>query len=250
MGIGDRLEREEQLDTGPRLGSQGHILSNPEAISGGLVSVEEAMNPESLPKEIQALIWRCMEGAEPPDRPLEENEVQKFNSNHVNVVLLSVGGARNRVIAQMLGMNQVYIARTLLHPYAVKIRSALLATKSTKVIEMKTRLDEMAEDLAELTYEYAMKSNDLKTIARVTFGMLDRAGYGPTSTVRNEAPAPAAATGNTLARLAQALEASERVDVQVMPGRAPSVPPNESVDAAPTPVPEPVAEHPDLRRVG
>jgi hypothetical protein len=247
MGISERLEREEQIEGAP-LNAQGKVLSCPEAASGGVLTADEAMAPDALPKEIQGLIFRCMEGVEPLEEELRGSMPKKLNAVHVNLALLSAAGFRTRMIAQTLGLNQIYISLLLHHPYVIKIKSALLASRGPKVLDIKTRLEDMAEDLMELTYEHAMQSNDLKTVARVTFGMLDRAGYGPTSTVKNEAPTPAAATGNTLARLAQALEASERVDAQVMPGRTPSVPPHESVEAqAPLPAP---AEHPDLRRVG
>jgi hypothetical protein len=221
----DSLAREEQVNTS---------MSAP--ASAGVSALDDAI----LAPAIQALIARCIDGKEPYGRDLKINEVQKFNSNHVQAVLLRVAGFRPREIAEMvgLGMQQVYLLMT--HPYTKKIIKALVPEQTTRVINIRTRMEEQAAELMDHAFGLAMASQELKDVKDVTFGFLDRAGYGAVQKTANVSlSSKDLASEHTMSRVADALGESNLVDTVVMPNWTSPRPPEEgSRDPLPSSEPE------------
>lgn len=218
--------------------SEGRLESEVQIASNG--SAQELVAPvqdelldvvtgdSRLSPEIQALIERCMSGDEPLGRALKPGEVMKFNPNHVNMCVLRASGFRNQEIMQILNEGAGHISQILCHPYGVKLVKALTIRSSVKVFDIRTKMEEYAEDLLERSYGMAMIEEDLEKVSKVTFSMLDRAGYAPNqAAVDPKAGGGFSVSDSTMKRLSRALEQSQQVKMEVMPGWVPRRPPDE-----------------------
>lgn len=190
--------------------------------------LDTAIGDSRLSPEIQGLIEKCMDGSEPLGRSLRTWEPEKFNPIHVNVCVLRASGFRGSEIAQILGQDQARISVILCHPYGVKLVKALTVRSSVKVFDIRTKMEEFAEDLLERSYGMAMIEEDLEKVSKVTFNMLDRAGYSPNQSAGDpKAGGGFSASESTMKRLARAMEQSQQVKSEVMPGWVPRRPPDE-----------------------
>jgi hypothetical protein len=161
-----RLEVETQIGSAPQPAAAGDDF-------------DLATEASRLSPEVQDLIQRLLDGSEPLGRDLKQWEVLKFNPIHVNVCVLRAAGFRGVEISKILGMEQSTISTILNHPYGVKLVGALVPRGAVKVFDIKTRLEENANELLSHMYGLAMKSEELEDVTKVTFGILDRAGYTP-----------------------------------------------------------------------
>lgn len=187
---------------------------------------DEAVEASRLTPEIQELIQRMMEGTEPYGRDLKHWEVVKFAPWHVNICTLRAAGFKVVEVAQIVGSAPANVSVVLRHPYGVKLVQALVPRGTIKVFDIKTRLEDYASDLLDKTHKLAMESQDVGEVSKVTFGLLDRAGYQPKPP--EGAKAPGSLLGDsTLRRLTAALGESSQVDSEVMPGWRPRRPPEE-----------------------
>jgi predicted transcriptional regulator len=183
-----------------------------------------------LPAAVRELINRCLEGTEPYGRELKTWEQDKFNSRHVNMVMLRAAGFKGGEIAQAMGATQAMVSWTLNHPYGRKIIHALMTARGTRVLDIRTKLDQYADQILDQIFELTCNSSDLETVSKVGFGLLDRAGYGATQKVQHDVkPAEGAASESTLSRVASALEASAMVNAVIMPAYIPKPPPEDSL---------------------
>ena len=212
-------------------------IAEPTSVVTSADTVVAALEEATLAPAIQALISRCIDGTESYGRDLKSWEVQKFNSNHVQAVLLRIAGFRPVEIATMVGLGQHAVYVLMGHPYTKKIIKALVPEQTTRVIDIRTRMEEQARELMDHAFGLAMKSEDLKPVADVTFGFLDRAGYGAVQKSANVSLSASDLTSErTMSRLADALDESKRVDDVIMPGWVAPKPPEEgSVVAAESP---------------
>lgn len=203
----------------------------PQSTRDELVSVA---GEASLRPEVQALIARCMDGSEPYPAGVERKyyEQQKFNSQNIQVVLLRAAGFKQVEIATMLEINPQRVNVTLNHPYGKKILHALLPQQVTRVIDIRTRMEEQAGQLMDHAFKLAVQSDDLKVVAPVTFGFLDRAGYNPVNKTQAAVGKPQdfieAASRGELNRLTSALDESNCVNSEVMPGWVAPRPPEDT----------------------
>lgn len=190
--------------------------------------LESVTGDSRLSPEIQSLIERCMSGDEPLGRSLKAWEVLKFNPNHVNMCVLRASGFRNQEISQILNESPAHISQILCHPYGLKLVRALSIRSSVKVFDIRTKLEDYASDLLDQTFAQALLSEDLDTVSKVTFSMLDRAGYSPAQGAGDpKTGAGFSASESTMKRLARAMEQSQQVKSEVMPGWIPRRPPEE-----------------------
>lgn len=239
----ERLVQETQIVEPERLLTK-HEIRRETAVAQGEFITSESVEESSLAPEVQELIARCMDGSEPYGRELKSNEAQKFNSIHIQIVMLRVAGFKQNEIAQMLSLGHMTVHITLKHPYGRKIMLALMPGSATRVLDIRTRMEMMASDLMDECFSLAMKSQDLKEVKDVTFGFLDRAGYNPVNKTAGVVGTPREfADAVSTTRLASALEESNFVDSTVMPSWRPPAPPEDSFSAPSSPLdPEPVNE--------
>lgn len=212
----DRLEREEQIAAMPP--------KQPLAEIGDIVA-EEQFEPE-----LRALIERCMDGTEPKERPLGNNEPDQFSPANVTVILMLAAGFRNKDVCSMLGYTPTYVSVIKHHPYGRKLLHALMHRQSGRVLDIRTRMEAYAGDILDKVYKDAMFSDDLKVVSSIGFDLLDRTGYAPQQniSVKSQSVNVTATTDpTTLSRIASALEESNRVDQFIMPTRPPVVAPGE-----------------------
>lgn len=216
-----------------RLESEVQIANNGSVQESAAAPVQDELldvvtGDSRLSPEIQGLIERCMSGDEPLGRSLKAWEVLKFNPNHVNMCVLRASGFRNQEISQILNESPAHISQILCHPYGLKLVRALSIRSSVKVFDIRTKLEDYASDLLDQTFAQTLVSDDLDTVSKVTFNMLDRAGYSPAQGAGD----PKSGTGfsasdSTMKRLSRALEQSQQVKSEVMPGWVPRRPPDE-----------------------
>lgn len=219
----ERLEAETNITGG-----------DPEPLSvmdAAVREIEEQVEASRLTPTVQAMIERMLDGKEPYGRDLKPLEPMKFSPTHVNICTLKAAGFKGNEIAQMVGLDPVRVSTILRHPYGQKLVKALVPQNSARVMDIRTKLVEYADDLLDATFELAMKSQDAEEVAKVTFGLLDRAGYAPkTSPTTGERPV---GTGleNThlLGRIAGALLESQQVSQNIMPTYVQRRPPEEGV---------------------
>lgn len=221
-----RLEVEVQIakPTSDPTGMNGQASEHLETgESVDLMSEASKLTPETM-----ELIQRLLDGTEAYGRDLKAWEVQKFNPIHINVCVLRAAGFRGVEIAKILDLQQTTVSLTLTHPYGIKLVGALVPRSAVKVFDIKTRLEEQASELLDHVYSLAMKSEEVKDVANVTFGILDRAGYQPKSnTSSKEIPGSFSMQESTMKRLERAMEGSAMVNKEVMPHWVPRKPPDE-----------------------
>jgi hypothetical protein len=217
----ERLEREERIVQGPdKLFQAAQAIAYTEEL--------ESVETESLEPEIKALITRCMEGTEPVDVPLKPWQNQRFNATNVTVVLLRAAGLKGSQIAEMLGQDQARVSVILTHPYGKKILQAMMHRQGARIVDIKTRLEDYAGAILDKMHEEAMKSEDLKIVAAVGFGLLDRAGYGTVQKIQSESRSlSVTASPENISALTDALNGSDRVDRHVMPNFKVKPPPSD-----------------------
>lgn len=189
---------------------------------------------EGLPQEVSDLIKRCLDGTEPIEG-LGSNKhwvTPKFSARHVNMVMLRAAGFKNIEIAQAMGTTPVTVCSIVNHPYGRKIIHAMMTTRGTRVLDIRTKLDYYADEILDHIYDLTAKSADLDVVSKVGFGLLDRAGYSVTHKVAQQAtPGASSASESTLSRLASALEQSNSIESHILPVYIPKGPPEDQARA-------------------
>lgn len=218
---------------GPRFAVNDHASidkSFNEEVAGVLVGSGD--DTKDLPQDVRDLIARCMAQEEPRTRPLRDWEPDKLSARHVMMCMLRAAGFRTGEIAGILGLGQPSVSNALCSEYGQKVTRAIMYARGTRVLDIRSKLDEFASDILDHMHSAAMRSDDLEQISKVGFGLLDRAGYGAVAKVQNvPAQAPVTAQDHHLARIASALDLSVAVDTSVMPIHVPGRPPEESVQS-------------------
>lgn len=212
------LEREEQLAP----------AQSPDILPLEMdhATLEDIVAEQQLDPEIRALISRCMEGVEPYGRELKYWEPKKFSPINIATVLLLSAGFRQSDVAEILGIQQQRISVVACHPYGKKLIHALMHKQTGRVLDIRTRLETYAGDMLDKIYTDAMKSDDLKVTASITFDLLDRAGHNPTQKIESRSEhVESNVSDASINRLSTALEESARVNSQVMPYIRQSAPP-------------------------
>jgi len=216
----DRLEAETHVAPTPG----GEAACVPEFPGDSTEETELLIREVS--DETKLLISRCMDGSEPLDRPLKDVEPQKFNTVHVNTVLLRAAGFRQVDIAKILSVDSARISVVCNHPYGKKIIQAMMHQQSGRVLDIKTKLDQHAATILDRMVLLASTAEDLDSVSKVGFGLLDRAGFGPKQTI--EATSKNTTTvvdGGMFKQLTRALEESNEVKRVVMPNFVQKAPP-------------------------
>lgn len=179
-----------------------------------------------LTAEAKGLIERLLDGSEPYGRDLKSWEPQKFTPQHINICVFRSIGLKGAEIARMMEMDQSRISVILGHPYGVKLVRALVPRQAVKVLDIRTKMELYADDLLERLHDKGMNEEDTSKLTAVTFGLLDRSGFG----IKQEPSRGGSALGgdpSVLRRIAGALEGSKEIDAVVMPNFQPKPPPDD-----------------------
>lgn len=220
--MAERLEAEVQVGEAPL----------PAKLAAASSEMLDSIGTSAIPDHVKALIGRMMDGTEPPGVPLAIHQVNKFGPQHINVAVLRAAGFKGSEIAQITGYNQQLVYNVMSHPYGKRLVKELQMCNGTRVLDIKTRIEDYAGELLDKAFGLAMLEQDLDKVTKVTFGLLDRAGHIPKDSAK-EAPATGQeikATDSTMQRLARAMEGSRMVNEQVMPTWTPRRPPDESFE--------------------
>jgi len=157
------------------------IDSSPEEASETLGYLLQSQNLQSLAEspELKAVIKGAMEGSLPLSEPLEVNQPEKLSPRAIQTVLLSIGGYYTlREIAEISGMNYVYVTKLVKHPYAKRIRAIAGANAVAQFSAMERRIKRKAPKMLKIVEEIAIDDSvDSPTRLRAAFGWLDRAGH-------------------------------------------------------------------------
>lgn len=206
-GVGaGRLETETHLgESGPPVAPLGSLPSS-ESFDDRLLSVVNS-------GPLQGLIGRMLDGSEPKMRPLVYWESDKFNPTNISVVLLRVAGFQQKEIAEMVGQSAAWVSTTLKHPYGRQLTQTLVPMVAAQSLDIRRRQEAYGSVLLDKVFEMAMESEDVNEVRHITFGLLDRAGFGEIrqAKVEHSFSAPTA----TMDRLSKALENSARLDAMV-----------------------------------
>jgi hypothetical protein len=217
--VEERLEAEVQLGEDPESSSKL-----------ALEELDSQVEASRLTPQVQELIQRMLDGKEPYGRDLKSYEPLKFSPTHINICTLKAAGFKGREIAEMVGLDQVRVSIILRHPYGVKLIASIVPRNSARVLDIKTKMLDYANDLLDETFTLAMKENDLDKLSKVTFGLLDRTGYGPKAPVAGEKPGGVGLDNHQLlGRMAAALDESKQVNESIMPRYVQRRPPEEGV---------------------
>lgn len=234
----ERLEAEEQIastaaSAAPVGGTEREGLS--EAQSDAVGELDKSLDHSLMPPHVQELIKRCLDGSEPIDGPIPALAPKnKFFPHHVNIAVLRAAGFQSSEIAKIVGMSPLLVQHTVKHPYSIKLIAAIVPQNTARVIDIRTRLDKYGGVLLDELFQMALESDDMGEVREVTWGMLDRAGYG----VKKEATAAekprdgAIGSESTMKRLAAALDGSNTIKSEIMPQWKPTRPPDEVAEAA------------------
>lgn len=204
---------------------------------GALLNGDDDIAGEDLPEDVKALIKRCMDGTEPKELAVRVQDPKTLSPRHINMCLLRAAGFKAGEIAGVMGLGLPAVANVLRCEYGKKVIRAVMYARGVRVLDIRTKLDEYASDILDQMYDLTVQSQDLETVSRVGFGLLDRAGYaaaGKGSSAVNvnvNVPGGEASKESSFSRLANALDLSKSVDVSVMPKHTPSRPPDEVVQS-------------------
>lgn len=210
-----------------RLGAEVRISATPDVDSNPLF---EELPGFVLAPETRALIERCMDGTEPIENK-KANHVDKFSTRHLQVVMLRLAGLKGKDIAEIVGIERPWVSVILHHPYATKIIKSAFPHQAATVIDIRSKIERHVDELLDHALGMALKEQDLDKISRVTFGLLDRAGYQPVnkSVTVNARPGDFAASPHTLKRIEQALDDSNKIDQEIMPNWVAPKPPEDGI---------------------
>lgn len=205
---------EDRLESEQRVGGTSQEVERPQGQAPDVQEEEFESITREVSAEVKMLISRCLDGTEPLDRPLKSGEPDKLSTRALQAVLLRAGGWKNRDVARMMDLEPGTVSVLTGHPYGRKIIAAMMVHQSVKVLDIKTKLEFYANEMLDHTFKLAMTDNDIGTVQKVTFGLLDRAGYGPKSTIEHETKESASLVNNThlLTRVADALSESKAVE--------------------------------------
>ena len=234
----DRLEAELHLDAKPS--QPAHQRRNAEAVELGRRLVDDAFEAQLDNPELRALVQKILDGTEPLGGPLHQNMPQKFTPRHINFALSYIAGMKIAQIAEMFGCGYQAVYWTVRHPWTKKLKELIAPQNAVRVIDIRTRMDQYAGDLMDYLFEKTIAEADTEVVAKVTFGLLDRAGYSPVNkTMPVDARTPGALplqdNQSALSRLARAMEESNRVNNEIMPAWIPPKPPEDGGGSVGTP---------------
>lgn len=205
----ERLTPEVQISGSPPMAgdalpsSQAVVPQDTRTLDDVLMNVMQA-------PELQGLFQRLLNGAEPYSRPLARNEPLKFNPTNISVVLLRAAGLKGKEIADIVGQTQAYVSITLRHPYGQKLLSVLLPMMAAQSLDIKRRAEAYASTMLDKLFDMGLESDDIVAVKGITFGLMDRAGYGAVQ--RSEVKHSFNASDASINRMAEALHESSRVD--------------------------------------
>lgn len=210
-----------------------HLANEPgiSSVEVALAELDAAGEGAGLSPELQGLIDRMLDGVEPLERPLKTWEPVKFSPVHINICTLRAAGFKGVEIARIMDIDPQRVSITLRHPWGQKLIRALVPKNVVRVIDIRTRLDEYASDLLDHSFGLALKSEDPEVVSKITFGILDRAGYAPKPSGSGDTGnhvAPPSARESTMQRLASAMEDSNAINREIMPSWTPRRPPEET----------------------
>jgi hypothetical protein len=197
--------------------------------------MDRSLGVSKLSPEIESMVQRMMAGTEPYGCELRPQDVRKFTPLHVQIVMLRIAGFKGSEIARITGAAKQLVYFTILHPYAKKLLYALVPQGSARVIDIRSRLDEYASELLDHVFSLSMQSNELEDVSKVTFGMLDRAGFSPKQDTPSKSSngTLAVVPESTMSRLLSALQGSEQINGEVMSSWVPRRPPDEGALTVP-----------------
>lgn len=132
--------------------------------------------------ELQRVIRGAMDGTLPLDKPLEVNQPQKLSPRAIQTVLLGIGRYyTKREIADISGMNYVYVTKLMKHPYAQRILSIAEAAGVAEMSAIDRRLKKKSPKMLKIVENIAENERvDPPVRLRAAFGWLDRAGHNET----------------------------------------------------------------------
>jgi hypothetical protein len=214
-----------------RLEAEVHLAEDPESFAEQVqASNDEEVGASRLSPQVQEMIQRMLDGKEAYGRDLKPYEPMKFTPTHINICTLKAAGFKGNEISQMVGVEPARVSVILRHPYGMKLLAHLVPKNSARVLDIRTKMVEYADDLLDETFKAAMKEQDLDKLSKVTFGLLDRTGYGPKTPVAGENTRGTGLENATLlGRIAAAIDESSQVTKQIMPGYVQRRPPEEGV---------------------
>jgi len=197
----ERLESESRIEAGEESGGSSPALGVP------LEMIE-------VNADTKMLISRCLDGTEPYGRPLKDWETDKLSPKAIQAVLMRASGFKANEVARLLDTDDSWVSTICNHPYGKKIIHAMLHTQGSRVLDIKTRLEQHASDIMDRMVQLAKMEVDLNAVSKVGFGLLDRAGYGPKQTIEHESKSGKSLGTDmpTLSRLTAALEESQTVN--------------------------------------
>jgi len=198
--------------------------------------IDEAI-AESVSDEVRALINRCMDGTEPLERPLRPQEAAKLSPRAIQALFLRVAGFKGKEVAEYMGLTESYVSIMFSHPYSRKIVRAIIGSKAGEVTDIRTRLEYHSALLLERVATMAATEDDIAKVTTVTFGLLDRAGYGAKQKIEVDSRRTSVnmnLDAGTAHRLATALDESVAIEAKVMPSYVPKPPPDQQFSTGET----------------
>lgn len=214
-----------------RLEAEVHLAEDPESFAAQVQACnDEEVGASRLTPQVQEMMQRMMEGKEAYGRDLKPYEPMKFTPLHFNICTLKAAGFRGNQISEMVGLEPARVSVILRHPYGLKLLAALVPKNSARVLDIRTKMVEYADELLDITFGQALKETDLDKVSKVTFGLLDRTGFGPKAPTAGEKDKGTGLENATLlGRIAAAIDESKQVTSHVMPGYVQRRPPEEGV---------------------
>lgn len=205
---------EDRLESEQRVGGTSQEVEQPSGQAPDVQGEEFDNITKEVSPEVKLLISRCLDGSEPLDRPLKEWEPDKLSTRALQAVLLRAGGFKNKDVARLMDLDPATVSVFVGHPYGKKIIAAMMVHQSVKVLDIKSKLEFYAHEMLDHTFGLAMQDQDLNNVQKVTFSLLDRAGYGPKSTIEHETKESASLANNShlLSRIGDALSESKAVE--------------------------------------
>jgi len=171
---------------------------------------------------LMGLIMATLDAELPREEALDYWEPDKLSPKHLQVLIMKAAGFKNRAISEQLQLSESRISVIVNHPDSQQVLAGLVALAADQLTDLNTQLKAYSHEiLPSLMQDFRVLANredvdGIKARASLGFGILDRAGFGPTRKVEGKVQHQMVMPAGEAARLAGVIEEAEEAEYEIL----------------------------------
>ena len=123
---------------------------------------------------VEVLLEAAVEGRLPRSRSLKPWEPAKLNPRTLQIVLLRATGLKQRMIAEMMDLDEGHVSVIVNHPDSQYLLTRLIGYAADEVVDIRTRIEAYTGEALDTVVEVMRNTDDDKLRSANAFGILDR----------------------------------------------------------------------------